>query len=73
MVSVTNHLEEVIGGYSTGELKLTNATLLYIYVGAQGDPDGRNGCILGGGGSVFYTAANSAGAAGGGSTDIRIR
>lgn len=69
------------GGYSEGELTLTEKTTLYVFVGGQGSYGSSsslvNGGWNGGGASVGYSAYNSSGtngysypACGGGATDI---
>ncbi|WP_025884309.1 fimbrillin family protein [Segatella paludivivens] len=64
------------GGYTTGEIKLSKGTALYVYVGQQGQAT-LGGTISGGGwngggngDATGYTGNGRTG--GGGSTDIRV-
>ena len=62
------------GGYSTGILTLTQATILYLYVGGQGSGAAKNLASGGfnGGGSSYGSSASDPANGGGGGTDIRI-
>ena len=53
------------GGYSVGELTLTQDTLIYVYVGGSGNTGGTSGGFNGGGIRHTYVG-------GGGASDIRI-
>ena len=62
------------GGYSKGNIKLNKGTVLYIYVGGQGNFYPTSGQLVTGGfngGGNAYTSAWGRGS-GGGATDIRI-
>lgn len=70
-----------LGGYSTGILRLTEPTILYLYVGGSGGSSTsatkgtkNAGGFNGGGNSYvrYYTSYYSSGGGGGGATDIRI-
>ena len=64
------------GGYTSGEIDLTDETCLYIYVGGTGDLSTANvdaaGGFNGGGYSNSYSGGTTT-TGGGGSTDIRIK
>lgn len=67
------------GGYSTGNLTLTEFTTLYIYVGGEGARSTAStvsGAGFNGGGDGYtgsqYTSTTYTGAGGGGASDIRL-
>lgn len=66
------------GGYSEGEITLTEVTTFYIFVGGKGASSGNGGWNGGGGstGSSSYNSGNTYGrsypACGGGATDIAL-
>src|SRR5574344_1870127 len=65
------------GGYSSGLIKLTAGTKLYIYVGQQGATGNLSNSLTassfnGGGAGIGSTDRDDGGGAGGGATDIRL-
>ena len=59
-----------LGGYSKGNISLTQGQEIYVYVGGSGSQ--RNGGWNGGGSGGIGTRSNIHGGGGGGATDIRV-
>lgn len=74
----TNDLQNLGGGYTSGEINLDKSSQLYIYVGGQGiratNTSGTTGGGYNGGGNGGYYAGSLKNytVGGGGSTDIRL-
>ena len=62
------------GGYSYGNISLTEGTNLYVYTGGQGQTGATTGTRTGGynGGGNSYSSSSNYGGSGGGASDIRI-
>lgn len=61
------------GGYSYGELTLSNQTSAYVYVGGQGSSSTTEGSFIKGGENGGGAAGYMQGGSGGGASDIRLK
>lgn len=74
--SYSNYVVGGKGGYSYGNISLSEGDILYVYVGGQGvGSDGTTGTRTGGfngGGNGYIRYTSYGGTGGGGATDIRV-